>query len=112
MDANQLESWVKDLAKANTPTVSSLIAILRQASVLATNLQAEVKRLEEENRWIPVSERLPKEKGYISVADAKLQIPQTWYWTNTNDEAHRLKAFYTHWKPVILPKETQTNAKG
>jgi len=58
----------------------------------------------EQHRWILVSERLPKEKGYINVANAKLKIPQTWYWTNTNDEAQRLKAFMTHWQPIILPE--------
>ena len=56
--------------------------------------------------WIPVSEngRLPKEKGYIEVANAKLKIPQTWYWDNTNGMADRLKTFMTHWKPIVLPK--------
>ena len=73
--------------------------INRQAAIIKKQA-AEIK----EYRWIPVSERLPKAKGYISAADAKLQIPATWYWTNTNAEADRLKAYYTHWKPIILPK--------
>ncbi len=69
----------------------------------------EQGRLFEENekyRWIPVTERLPEQKGYINVADVKTRVKQTWYWSNTNDEARRLEAFCTHWMPIPeLPKD-------
>jgi len=89
-----------DYPEPNSPK-EALDQLLKEAEQLGkTELQAKI----EQQRWIPVSERLPKEKGYIDVANAKLKVPQTWCWTNTNAEAERLKTFMTHWRPSLLPE--------
>ncbi len=72
-----------------------------------TKLQAENKRLKEQNRWIPVSERLPKEiesdeilfiaQGLIEAGEFKNGL----FWNNNGRDFENI----THWKPIILPAQ-------
>lgn len=47
MNAKQLHSWIKDIPKANHVSRTSLIAMLRQASCLVTDLENKNERLHE-----------------------------------------------------------------
>lgn len=88
--------------------------------------EAETKRLKEENRWIPVGERLPElekagEEGglmsdWVHITDGE-KVIDAYYYDFTKREAkpnyaigkgwycHGMKkSEITHWKPIILPK--------
>ncbi len=52
MNAKQLHSWVKDIPKTDKVSRPSLIAMLRQASCLATDLEAENRRLKEDYKQV------------------------------------------------------------
>lgn len=62
-------------------------------------LRAEVERLREERRWIPVEERLPPNTGtylIVSVRDGVRLARWTWMgWLNDDDA--------THWMPLPAP---------
>jgi len=79
---------------------------IRNRDTKIADLQAEVKRLEGENRWIPVSERLPEKEGYCFVCDGQW-CGRLW-WDNEWEFANKTKYpsgfSVTHWKPIILPK--------
>jgi hypothetical protein len=82
-------------------------------------LQAErIRELEEQSRWIPVSERLPK----VPVGPPNASSEKVWLiWRGeafkgyyTNFEGWRICGAYkvpeyqkevTHWKPIILPEQ-------
>ncbi len=91
-------------------------------------LQAENKRLKEENRWIPISERLPELKkvnekdtfqsDWVLITDGKCWV-EAYYYDYTKREAKPNyatgKGWYcqgiykeeiTHWTPIILPEQT------
>jgi len=79
---------------------------IRNRDTKIADLQAEIKRLEGENRWIPVSERLPEKEGYCFVCDGQW-CGRLW-WDNEWEFANKTKYpsgfSVTHWKPIILPK--------
>jgi len=100
----ELQAKIEQLENSNDEDLDIIDGYIALTETQAKKIE-QLKKEIEKHRWILVSERLPKEKGYINVANAKLQIPRSWYWTNTNAEADRLKAFYTHWKPIVLPAE-------
>ena len=80
-------------------------------------LQAENERLKEENRWIPVKERLPEEEGiYLTKykGDGRQQLNRklwiraypfggifTEHWTSKKPSKYSI----THWKPITLPEQ-------
>lgn len=71
---------------------------------------AENKRLKEENRWIPVGERLPKKSGdYLTMIKYPRAIRTTpvvdLY--STQDSMWGSSHFHTHWKPIILPEQAK-----
>lgn len=76
-------------------------------------LEAENERLRKENRWIPVSERLPEEGQFchLYMPEFNSNCPQKgWYlsdkkvWLTTIKYRKRTRKV-THWKPIILPEQ-------
>jgi len=124
--AESFESILKD---ANVYTIDLELKILRHYEHLRKRLhepfkqlQAKVKRLEEENRWIPVSKKLPKEEGiYLTKykgdgrqrLNEKMWIRSYPFWGIFKDNwiyKKQTKYCITHWKPIVLPRDT--NAKS
>ena len=86
---------------------------------LLIELQAEIKQLEEENRWIPVSERLPE----VPVGPPNSCSEHVWlihkgiaergYYTNFTGwrihgsyfDENTVQTEVTHWKPIVLPPQ-------
>jgi len=79
-------------------------------------LHAENRQLKEESRWIPVSERLPKNIATVFVLTGEGAGGIGFYgkdekgfrWERLD---HAINLNITHWKPIVLPdqavKETQ-----
>ena len=77
---------------------------------LIGKLEDENKRLQEENRWILVGERLPEEGQYSGLSERvhtlnlnqqtfmvdRWAIDKKW-WTSG-------RTTHTHWRPITLPK--------
>jgi len=71
-------------------------------------LQDENERLKEENRWIPVSEGLPKNPGRLLAFGKdgygyEIVIATTY---NFEFKKFRILQDVTHWKPIILPEQS------
>ena len=95
---------------ANSPGMADLVGNLGVEVMLDIakdyeSLQARIKVLEEQNRWIPVEDRLPEDKGYIDAYCIDTKRIDQKYWENTNSDAYVLKQFFTHWRPINPPKE-------
>lgn len=78
----------------------------RDAEVAA--LRAEVARLKEERRWIPVGERLPEGNENVLVMDTLGFICDCWMrcgvWTDMREQK-ALRFVVTHWMPLsALPE--------
>ena len=72
------------------------------------SLQARIKELEEQNRWIPVGERLPEgERGELALLfNEKTGEVKVWTWADLDDEFRFiLLDGFTHWRPINPPKE-------
>ena len=61
----------------------------------------------QEQRWIPVSERLPKYNTFVIVfaegivGEAVLDDADYWYWAGTDEYASEINV--THWMPLPEP---------
>lgn len=75
-----------------------------------TKLNVSVVELEEKNRWIPVSERLPEETGSYETTDGQqifesmFLVPMKPTWPDEPDHCPEFPSHVTHWKPIIMPK--------
>ena len=58
----------------------------------------------EKHRWIPVSEGVPKKVRFI-LCKSSTNLEVCDLQQNRDLQIARLKVYYTHWKPIILPKE-------
>lgn len=68
-------------------------------------LQAKITELEEQNRWIPVEERLPETKGdYLILREGKVSIC---YYTGTRFGWGELSQITRWMKIPTLPKESE-----
>jgi hypothetical protein len=87
--------------------------IIRERNeVIAENekLRDEIERLQEERRWIPVSERLPEVKGrYICSIMYKEEPKKIWveqrYWDGYGWDMYT--SIVTHWMPLPEPPESE-----
>jgi hypothetical protein len=90
--------------------------------------QAEVKRLRDANRWIPVSERLPVitgEWGQFLVAGEEFEWhfpgneegpttvkkPVVWACFFSNEEGFHSSIEVTHWRPLPEPPQNEQDAR-
>jgi hypothetical protein len=71
-------------------------------------LRAEIARLREERRWVPVGERLP-EVGESVLGVHRGYVSEFWY-TKLGFETERGAFKVTHWQP--LPPGPEGNANG
>ncbi|MFA5753448.1 MAG: DUF551 domain-containing protein [Bacteroidales bacterium] len=97
--------------------VVALIDDLREENA---NLTARIAELEEKQRWIPVSERLPKDGEYVLAAFTDTILTATYHrqWTGLVglddwlDIEGRHSGTPTHWMPLPpnpeSPNDTQT----
>lgn len=72
----------------------------------------EITRLQEERRWIPVSERLPKKKGeYLTVTegarnqygDVSIWVEPVEFYSECGHWGCGIDRFVTHWMPLHMP---------
>lgn len=85
----------------------------KEISALLDKLNSELAEAKEQNRWIPVSERLPEKDAlymaYAETADPdKLFYGTAWYDPNRFGWSifpkHLIDSI-THWKPITLPEQ-------
>ena len=67
-------------------------------------LQARIAELEAERRWIPVSERLPKEKQSVLALD---RTGTAYHWEYSKCLSNIFVGNYTHWLPLPEPPEVK-----
>ena len=80
-------------------------------------LQAKIEELEEDNRWIPVNERLPElvidipHSKDVLLVHKRFGLQTGYYGTKygwiiygSYLSPDRYQKYITHWKPIILPK--------
>jgi len=113
--------WIEKARKTGRVSKPKLAENLCKALDEITRLQSRVQELEAEQRWIPVSERLPVEDDYYSVA---FRLPNNQYVTDIyyylsatehkwfiRNDAYRIATFFdrvTHWRP--LPQQPKEGA--
>lgn len=89
-------------------TFDLLRAEKKQLLEQVKQLQAENEELKEENRWIPVSEKLPEESGLYLVCDFSDYNRNEPIFVVSWFDADKKYLNYdsaTHWKPIILPEQ-------
>ena len=67
-------------------------------------LKARIAELEAERRWIPVSERLPKEKQNVLALD---KTGTAYHWEYSRSLSNIFVGYYTHWMPLPEPPEVK-----
>ena len=67
-------------------------------------LHARIAELEAERRWIPVSERLPKEKQSVLALD---RTGTAYHWEYSKCLSNIFVGYYTHWMPMPEPPEVE-----
>lgn len=76
--------------------------------VWGTHLEAQakqIKELEGENRWIPVSEISQKIDGWVEFINPSMEYGNIGgICLGTCSNIQHIKDNYTYWKPIILPK--------
>lgn len=75
---------------------------------LVTRLAAEIARLREERRWVPVGERLPEKYQIVIVAltpDSKgrVEVCEAVHWKGSDFETDRGNYECSHWMTMPLP---------
>ena len=68
------------------------------------NLEDYIAELEAARRWIPVSERLPKEKQSVLALD---RTGTAYHWEYSKCLSNIFVGYYTHWMPLPNPPEVQ-----
>jgi len=74
-----------------------------QAQEIA-RLEQRIRELEEQQRWIPVSERLPEVDGYYWTIDV-LGKQEEWMYRHGGWYMEKDISFITHWRPLPEPPE-------
>ncbi|NLH78349.1 MAG: DUF551 domain-containing protein [Acidobacteria bacterium] len=67
-------------------------------------LNKRIAELEAERRWIPVSERLPKEKQSVLALD---RTGTAYHWEYSRSLSNIFVGYYTHWMPLPEPPEVK-----
>lgn len=120
MDILKTKLEFYEMAKPITehPDVQKLIAKMVVLQAEYDTLKASHAKLVEENRWIPVTEKLPEKTGeylvfpYIEHCSV-LWYQDGWFWYDHQDDAISDSIGYcedpipeiTHWKSIILPQQ-------
>lgn len=94
--------------------------VLLNVSNKLEKAEERIAELEEQQRWIPVSERLPEKDDYYSVAfrlPSNLYITDVYYYISateykwfTRNDAYRIATFFdrvTHWRPKPQPPKEE-----
>ena len=68
------------------------------------NLEDYIAELEAARRWIPVSERLPKEKQSVLALD---RTGTAYHWEYSKCLSNIFVGYYTHWMPLPELPEVQ-----
>ena len=68
------------------------------------NLEDYIAELEAARRWIPVSERLPKEKQSVLALD---RTGTAYHWEYSRSLSNIFVGYYTHWMPLPEPPEVK-----
>ena len=69
---------------------------------LAAEHLDRIAELEEKQRWIPVSERLPEEKQTVLALD---KTGTAYHWEYARSLSNIFVSDYTHWMPLPEPPE-------
>ena len=67
-------------------------------------LEAENAELRERMRWVPVGERLPKEKQDVLALD---RTGTAYHWQYSRSLSNIFVGYYTHWMPLPKPPEVK-----
>src|SRR5690606_23820392 len=70
-------------------------------------LRAENKRLREEHRWIPVTERLPDENIYVLALAKARSIQEPGYNMQVIHNSAIAFGLFSHWQPLPQPPKEQ-----
>lgn len=93
------EEYWKGRAEAAEAKVAELEADAKRFMQIIDELGRKVAELREAVRWIPMSERLPKERDEVLALD---RTGTAYHWEYSKSLVNIFVADYTHW--MLLPK--------
>ena len=108
----KLQGEIKEQKEATKQCLS--LCTVKEDAELIVKLQAEIKGLREELRWIPVSERLPENDEEVIILAGDVKTPYIanallkgaiWHIRHPNGIILAASWEITHWKPITLPDQ-------
>lgn len=102
LSRNNGEAQAKINALEADYVISNRELLVKQVEI--QGLTARIAELEGERRWIPVSERLPKEKQSVLALD---RTGTAYHWEYSKCLSNIFVGYYTHWMPLPQPPEVQ-----
>ena len=102
LSRNNGEAQAKIQALEAEYAISNRELLIKQVEI--NRQSARIAELEAAQRWIPVSERLPKEKQSVLALD---RTGTAYHWEYSRSLSNIFVGYYTHWMPLPNPPEVK-----
>lgn len=90
--------------KGQKKAIEELLVYFSGIVERASKAESRIAELEAERRWIPVSERLPKEKQSVLALD---RTGTAYHWEYSRSLSNIFVSDYTHWMPLPSVPESE-----